>query len=298
MTGGIIVLGGLDHGSYNLIDETRPETAKVLRILSPLNAHVVRSHLRYKAKPFIVHTAAIRQAAKLADAGKVAVITQSWVDDLMDATTEVELNRWAVWSRILDRMICRYAGVYLFSPEGIHAAESSFPAFLNRPDVIFPAAGDGLVTTMAQLKLWRGLQYQPALSRSTLNVNGHIDQAEFFLIGDEINPIFAHVKHPPFFDPGGSAYYITEAMQKHNHMELKFIWSNANHKDPAEQAHIKGILNQKAGLKVIALGKKASATLKRMDVPIYAEIAHPQFARRFQHRGNYADQLNELVSDS
>lgn len=147
-----------------------------------------------------------------------------------------------------------------------------------------------LQVVMESLEEWRMKQYQPALRAVDHNILGHLEHAEFLMVGDEVNPKSNKLRWP-FYDYGHSSLYLSENLHKIGFDETKAMWTNANNSPD----HIKSLLDEKP-LKVIALGYRAEDTLTDHGVTLHDSVPHPQWVKRFKPATNYAGMLQEAFS--
>jgi thymidylate kinase len=134
------------------------------------------------------------------------------------------------------------------------------------------------------LQEWRSLQYQPALQPSTYNFSGHLAKAKYLFVGDQTNPKFRQVNWP-FYEYGNCSLFLTKVLHEMNFDETRAVWINIHGQDGLY--HVQEVLRLKPELKVIAFGKKAEQSLRKMGVKEIFAMPHPQWSRRFG--GKYAE---------
>lgn len=139
--------------------------------------------------------------------------------------------------------------------------------------------GIKLSMLMEQLRRRRNTQYQPALNFEDHNILGHVQDAEYLIVGDTFNPKGNENYSYPFYEYGNSSLYLAQAMQLANLHEDRFMWTNAHDIDGVPSEHIKPLAA--CGLKVIPMGNMAEAVCLEQGITPYAKIYHPAHAKRF-----------------
>lgn len=124
---------------------------------------------------------------------------------------------------------------------------------------------------------WREAQFQPALQYNNWNLLGHMEKAEYLIVGEQVNPKFRRLFWP-FYDYGNSSLLLTQALHKLNLDESRFMWANALNHDGTKNTLIHTLLEQKP-LKVITLGAIARKLLENERV--FAALPHPAWVKRF-----------------
>lgn len=123
-------------------------------------------------------------------------------------------------------------------------------------------------------------QYQPALNYSQWNVLGHLDEARYLFVGDQVNPKYREMFWP-FYEYGNSSLFLTEALHKINYREEWGMWCNVLNHDNSINVNIYEIMMQKK-LKIIALGRRAADIVSGLNLDIHSEIPHPSYVKRFR----------------
>ena len=132
-------------------------------------------------------------------------------------------------------------------------------------------------------------QYEPALDPDDHNILGHLRDAEYLIVGDEVNPKSRHLRWP-FYDYGHSSLYLSEVLHEISFDETTAMWTNANNApDHLEE------LTEIQGFKVVALGQEAQKRIEKLGIEVYASVPHPQWSKRFSKRGLYVHQLSEAL---
>lgn len=137
---------------------------------------------------------------------------------------------------------------------------------------------DLFIERVAQrMDAYRGLQYQPALEYDNWNMLGHMNSAEYLIVGERVNPKFREL-YWPFYDYGNSSLHLTQAMHKLNLDERLFMYCNAYDHDGKYNWMIDDLLDQ-ANLKIITLGQIAENAMSKHNV--HAPLPHPSWIKRF-----------------
>lgn len=292
---GIILLGGFDD--YQRL--------KLTQAFKEAGATVIKAHGKksFYKNPFVHFTATLRLASRLSKK-KLVVVTASWVDILtriLGASSIEELsssnkshqtkllNAWIVTSRILDRVALRYGALYFLTKGATELSEAAFRGFSKKPRVLTWDKNIGDIEDIL-LTLSINQCVQPKLE--SMNLNGNLADADYLLVGDQINPKFRHFNHWPFHDDTASAFFITSILQELGVPEDKIAWSNANH--GSESSAISKFLDHARGAKVIALGKEAAKGLQSMGITPVFSIPHPSWAKRFNKRDEYLQSLSSI----
>tara|TARA_X000001382_G_scaffold52201_1_gene35601 strand:+ start:3480 stop:4484 length:1005 start_codon:yes stop_codon:yes gene_type:complete len=128
-------------------------------------------------------------------------------------------------------------------------------------------------------KIRREQQYQPALDYEEWNMLGHLDKAEYLIVGEQVNP-----KHRelfwPFYEYGNSSLYLAQSMHDANIPEETIMFCNAYDHDQQINKHI-ATLASSGKLKVVTLGGHAADTVAELGVIPHKELPHPSYAKRF-----------------
>lgn len=156
-------------------------------------------------------------------------------------------------------------------------------------------AMDWFVDRMVMIsQQWREQQYPPALLPGVPNILGHALTAKYVLVGEQINPKHRSVKWP-FYDYGNSSLYLTQLMHDLGLREEHFMYMNAYDDDGSINPHLVGLHNHNLLLRFIPMGAKAAQVLKSLDIPAYAEIPHPSYAKRFK-KVDYLEVFKHAIS--
>lgn len=294
---GIIILGGFDPKNRDM----------AIKHFKACGASIIYAHGKKSLheKPFIHLTASLRLASRVSK-HKLVVITASWLDvllsklgassiDHIDEHTfrdmTKELHEWIITSRILDRVGLRYGALHCCSPAVSHVAEAAFGGFILSPNTFITRSKytwvEAAITT---LPFTRCVYPDKDAILDSMNLNGNIADAEYLLVGDQINPRFKHFNHWPFHDDTASAFFITSLLHHLSVQESKLAWANARGADA-------GVLipfTNYRRLVVVALGKDAEKSLLAMGIKPSASIPHPSWARRFNKKHEYLDSLTTI----
>lgn len=135
----------------------------------------------------------------------------------------------------------------------------------------------------------RQSQYEPALDPDNHNLLGHLVDAEYLIVGDQVNPKSRHLRWP-FYDYGHSSLYLSETLHALNFDETLAMWTNANNApDHLEE------LTEIQDFKVVALGQQAQKRIEKLGIELHASIPHPQWSKRFSNKARYVHQLENAL---
>lgn len=95
----------------------------------------------------------------------------------------------------------------------------------------------------------------------------------------------------PFFANDNCSAYLTAAIHHAGISETRLAYVNAVRPDGGIETHLS--LAASNCRRVVALGGTAHAVCGRLDVKVETLLRHPQWERRFNHRGDYHAQLRE-----
>lgn len=127
---------------------------------------------------------------------------------------------------------------------------------------------------------WMHAQYAPALLYDQWNVSGHLCDAKYLFVGEQVNPKYREM-YWPFHEYGNSSLYLTEALHAVNYQESWGMWTNAFNPDGSVNMHVEQVAMSKK-LRIITLGNKAADLVDRLGLPIHAAVPHPSYAKRFK----------------
>lgn len=213
------------------------------------------------------HTAAVHYASRFLDKQPV-VIDRLWMSELCYANAYRGGSNWPLMGRFLDRVILKHGGIYVYClPENPRDHLCAYEALkATRPEMyndILPVvieyhklwekvkewphvhrydwfkhteSGENSIQTFAA-KIYEAashrceVQWKPGLSFQQRNFCGHLDSAEFLLVGDRTNPKKRRGNWYPFVDYSGSSLHLTKILEKLNVPEHKLAWTNYNNDD-------------------------------------------------------------------
>jgi hypothetical protein len=115
---------------------------------------------------------------------------------------------------------------------------------------------------------------------------------EVVLLGDTPGPgrpTDPNYHHTPFYSTKHCSLWVNKLLVEEGIDERRLLWFNTTLADgtPLEQGKVTPYIN--AGAKLICLGGKAEAWVRRIHpLPEYVKVNHPQFAKRFKSKEPYA----------
>ena len=290
MKGLIFLAGFSDAGRETAIQEFKSRGAKIIRL------HHKQSFVR---DAFTCITASLKRAATLGQ-DSVVVVSASWLDKLIDIVGEAylaadaapqnttkQLHNWLVLSRIIDRVALRYGAFYCVSPKAGELADVAFPGFSTRVTTVIAKGPSWIDDAWTQMSFTQCLH--PNIQ--SINVNGNIAEADFLLVGDRINPRFAHFEHWPWYDCAASAFFITSQLHHLGISESRLAWTNAHH--PTD-AHVHREIVKHKRMDIVALGREAEKTLKAQGIVPKFSVPHPSWASRFGKQHDYREILSSV----
>lgn len=212
---------------------------------------------RFKDRMFLYHTAALHYAVKLS-ATKLVIIDRLWLSEICYANAYRGGSSWPLMWRMMERVIHKVGGIhvvclpvnpreYVDNYARLKMTRSelfsdTLPVYLEYyhqyqrmktwPHVLrYDMFHDDMEVTMAKIKHMvecrRANQDPHLLDPRNYNALGHIDSAEFLIVGDITNPRKRKGSWWPFYDYGGSSLYLAEIFDRLGLDESKFVWANA-----------------------------------------------------------------------
>jgi len=131
-----------------------------------------------------------------------------------------------------------------------------------------------------------------------LNLSGSLLTCQALLVGERAGRIKAPM-HWPFYSNKGSSAYLTSSLHEANIWErdvaLVNAYSTVNMSTKPLEVCLRWLKAHRPEVKVIALGKEATYALDALGHTNYVMIPHPQWARRFNHNGNYHMMLRSVI---
>lgn len=267
------------------------------------------------------HTGALHWMTK-ASQRRLAILDRSWPSELVYAGVYRGGTPWPMMGRMLDRVILKHAGIYIFcladpstikarhlklskerpelySADKVDQVAAQFNQLYlqlsHRPDVMqyrLDVEGrdmDGFChRVLTQLDSWQRRQYQPALSAAEPNVLGHLASADYLFVGDSLKPKLKRIEWP-FYEHGNCSLFLAQQLEQITFDESRGMWTNAN----SGNWHVDALMELKPSLQLIALGNNSA---ERLAGHQFAKIDHPQHARRFPTKTCYADQLRNAIT--
>lgn len=333
---GCIILEGVSGSGKTFL-------AEAIRKRYP-GTYYVHCKYRFKNRMWLYHLAAVCQALRAVDKGRLAVVDRNWLSESIYGEVYRNGTNIPLQGRIVQKLLLKHAVlnvVCLLSDEQTrsqiaeHRKQYHSPQFLPKAEQVadlyrrtffgqvrdnFPnrtyadflqncggadekfnwlkysifeegrsvdAFIDKITGRLAEL---RAQQYQPALQYSQRNVAGYLPTARYLLVGDQVNAV-DYRKAWPFMEHANSSLFLEATLQDLCVDEDYLMWTNVN----CPEQHAQRILAHKK-IPVIALGREAERSLKRLDVPVSCAVAHPSYARRFLGSEIYAARLEEAFS--
>lgn len=113
------------------------------------------------------------------------------------------------------------------------------------------------------------------------NLLGHLKEAKYLFVGEQVNPKH-HNLYWPWYDYGHASLYFAEALHGVPAREELFMWANALNHDGSKNHLLADLVDLKPNLKVIAVGKVALTQLVKDGVEVFEHVKHPAFVKRFE----------------
>lgn len=304
----IIVLDGPDGTGKSTLAQA---------MVKELGARYLHLTYRWKNKMFDYHTAAISTALIWSETQPV-VIDRWWPSEIVYADAYRGGSRWPLGHRLFEKIALKHAVTYVFCiPQDKDAYLKHYNELKGKRvemyDEGMERVYDGFVKIFSKLSRRMGVslydytkdghhvselahifnslahdyrvdQWQPALDRKFLNFTGHIGQAKYLVIGDQLKPKTRREVWP-FFEYGNSSQWWAEALDFAGVPEHDIISMNALMPDDSGfERRVKTFIDEYPGqgLKVLALGGNASKYLDTLKTVEYTQIHHPQYYRRFR----------------
>jgi len=133
-----------------------------------------------------------------------------------------------------------------------------------------------------------------------LNLSGSLLTCKALLVGERASKIKLPM-HWPFYSNKGSAGYLTKSLHEGNIHErdvaLVNAYSTLNMSTRPLDVCVKWLRAHRPEVKVIALGKEATYVLDTLGHSNYVMVPHPQWARRFDHHGQYHTMLRSVIGE-
>lgn len=245
---GLVILDGPDGVGKTTLGK---ELAK------RFDGHYMHLTYRHKDRMFTYHTAALHRAVKLS-ATKLVVIDRLWLSEICYANAYRGGSSWPLMWRMMERVIHKVGGIHVvclpvntreYVEHYAHLKSTRSELFSDTLPVYleyyhqfqrmkswshvlrFDMFTDNVDVTIAKI---RGLithrretQDKHILNPANYNCLGHIDSAEFLIIGDVTNPRKRRGNWWPFYDYRGSSLYLTQIFDTLGFDESKFVWANA-----------------------------------------------------------------------
>lgn len=136
-------------------------------------------------------------------------------------------------------------------------------------------------------------QLPEALRLEHENFAGYLGEAKIIFVGDQTNSKLRALNWP-WYDFGNSSEFFADCLHEMLFDEQQAVYINAN--SPNGGLHINDCLRMLPFLKVIALGESASKTLDYYCLVKHQTIMHPSYAKRFNKRSEFQQQLKGAVN--
>ncbi len=136
-------------------------------------------------------------------------------------------------------------------------------------------------------------QLPEALSLRHTNFAGHLGDADTIIVGDATNSKFRAIEWP-WYDFGNSSEFFASCLHDILFDETRAVYVNAN--SAAGGLYIKDCLRIKPYMNVVALGANAADTLSYYSLKKAKKIMHPSYAKRFQKRDEFINELKETLN--
>lgn len=323
---GMVLLDGPDGAGKSFLAE-----ALSRRVAG--NSHVRHMTYRWKLPPgnkrqptmWHYHTAALHRAAN-GSSDRLEIMDRGWPSEIVYASVYRQGSLWPMMGRMMDRIVLKQAGVYVFCLMAPGRAGQEHARLKAQRDEMYSGGMDEVASGYAnlyrslgersdvvlydrevegrnidafcdlvlnRLAARRSSQYKLALDGHFHNFTGHISDAEVLLVGDRCNPKFRSIRWPFYdHDSNGCSLFLTEQLVKLGVHDHKVIMVNS--RGCIGERVLSDVLSLKPGLNVIALGNDASAALSSLGIG-HTKIPHPQHSRRFNRASGYPE-LSEALS--
>lgn len=306
-SGAIVVVEGVDgSGKTTLANELAKRHG---------DAVILHQVYRWKRLMFEYHTAVLRQAAHLADQGRLVILDRMWPSELVYGKVYRGGSKFWLEGRFMDRVLLKHAAVYVFCSGSLDVLEARNAKLKKERHELYSTsyrelyhAYEELYAQMAsswrlwdilrysieandpvqfskdileRSAFWRSRQYQPALAHHCQNMLGHVGYAKVLFVGDRCNQKHRFMEWP-FYEYGNCSLFMTRCLEELGHCEHEALWTNATCSDQEQCGTdlAKFLSNTVPALNIVALGREASLGLARADVP-HQFLPHPQYGRRF-----------------
>ena len=128
------------------------------------------------------------------------------------------------------------------------------------------------------------------------NLVGSHQTAKFLLVGEELGDKGRSGMPWPFCANDQSPEYLNRALSKIGFDETRAIWTNARTPDQWLPRLREWSQHYRPELIPVALGRVAERYLKNAGFKNVHHVRHPQHARRFDHHGQYHEELRGVLS--
>lgn len=301
----IIVLDGPDGVGKTTLAEA---------MVKELGAHHIHLTYRFKNKMFGYHTAAIYQALRWSKV-KPVILDRWWMSEKVYADAYRGGTHYPLAHRLFEKVALKHAIAYVLCmpsdkeaylkhyndlkgrrvemyDSGMEKVYEGFRQVLNRywfkrlgiMQYDFMKDGHRLVDMAgifgSLVDDYRSDQWGPALKFERMNFTGHIAQAKYLLVGDQLKPKTRREVWP-FFEYANSSLWLAEALETVGIPEHELISINAYGAFDKRDNVLEMFLHDHGDrVKVIALGNRASIALSNLRHD-HVRIHHPQYYRRF-----------------
>lgn len=136
------------------------------------------------------------------------------------------------------------------------------------------------------------------LDEEYLNLSGSLLSCKALLVGERAADPSRRCLWP-FYSHKGSAAYLTRSLHRSLVPELDVAFVNAysayTQSTKPLSTVIEWISQHRPSARVVALGREAAHALEDVGCHDYVHVPHPQWARRFNHHGDYNVKLEAAI---
>ena len=328
---GLIVIDGCDGTGKTTLAEA---------ICRRFNGRYLHNTYRWKDKMPLYHTASLHYALKLAR-HQLVVIDRLWMSEAIYADVYRGGSPWPHMGRTIDRIVRRFAGVYIItqspaghkehfeklksereemyddvdevrsrydqlflggytghdhdyvqqlSVHGMHTRNDVLPYRYDIEGTNLDAFAD-MVHGVLQNRMLT--QLPEALSLNHKNFAGHLGDADTIIVGDATNSKMRAIEWP-WYDFGNSSEFFSSCLHDILFDEQRAVYVNAN--SAGGGLYINDCLRIKPHMNVVALGANAADTLSYYCLRKAKKIMHPSYAKRFQKRDEFIQELKDTLN--
>lgn len=316
---GIIILDGPDCSGKSTLQQHLVNNYKAVPMHLTYNKEVGPRMFDYQSNEML-------KAVNMSQ-DHLVVVDRHWMSELVYANALRGGSPWPHMGRMMDRVWRKHAAIYViclpstleravgyyqhnidnthpYTVEQYERLYVSYEELLEKMiqredvgryafDIILDEMDKYCDTLLYQLQRRKLQQYVHALDPRDQNILGHLKEAKFLFIGDQVNKKDNNYAWP-FYEYRNCSLFLTEQLVALGVKETSLMWTNVYDESGNESYYHIHNLVKNHGLIPVVFGRRAEEVIKKVTRN-YFHVDHPQFAKRFGKSEEFQEQMLPIL---